>query len=161
MPSAANKVPTFPVPLPPYLPRSVSLPNTIPPSPSPHDANAGRFSLSLKGMRRTLRKAGPQTQALVQDIEEALMMWLSEGGVMIQPDGGNGDADDVDFPGDMVGGQEKVREVERTPLRLVWWIEDSWIRYVVHCCARYHEVVSFSKYPPPVQSTLLSRCRGC
>lgn len=66
---------------------------------------------------------------------------------MMQPDGGNGGTDGVEFPGNMVGGQENMREVERTPLRLVWWIEDSWVRYVVHCCARYHEVVSFSKYP--------------
>jgi hypothetical protein len=42
---------------------------------------------------------------------------------------------------------EDVREVERSPQRLVWWIEnDTWARYVVHCCARYHNVVSFSAF---------------
>jgi hypothetical protein len=49
------------------------------------------------------------------------------------------------FPGRAVAGLEDVREVERSPQRLVWWIEnDTWARYVVHCCARYHNVVSFS-----------------
>jgi len=51
------------------------------------------------------------------------------------------------FPGRAVAGLEDVREVERSPQRLVWWIEnDTWARYVVHCCARYHNVVSFSTF---------------
>ena len=49
------------------------------------------------------------------------------------------------FPGRAVAGLEDIREVERSPQRLVWWIEnDTWARYVVHCCARYHNIVSFS-----------------
>lgn len=57
------------------------------------------------------------------------------------------DPNDFEFPGKPVGGSGVIHEVARTPLQLVWAIsEDGFARYVVHCCARYHEVVSFSKY---------------
>jgi len=62
------------------------------------------------------------------------------------------------FPGRPVAGMEVVREVERSPQRLVWWIEnDTWARYVVHCCARYHNVISFSKDTPTHRLTHILR----
>ncbi|KZT21400.1 hypothetical protein NEOLEDRAFT_1099340 [Neolentinus lepideus HHB14362 ss-1] len=135
---------TFPEPLPAYLSRNTHVPESPMPSHDPLSANAGRFSLSLKGMRRDLRKAGGRAQYLVSVIEDEIVDWLEHGGVMItsQVSGECG----LELPGAAVGGIESIREVSRTPLELVWAIaDDAFARYVVHCCARYHEVVSFSK----------------
>ena len=98
--------------------------------------------MSLKGMRRELRKSGPRTEQLVCELEDEILTWL-EGGVMLLPDV----AAEMSFPGRPVDSSATVKEVSRTPLQLVWSIEDNaWTRYVVHCCARYHEVVSFSGF---------------
>ncbi|KAI9060297.1 hypothetical protein FKP32DRAFT_1633323 [Trametes sanguinea] len=133
---------TFPQPLPNYLSRNNPIPPVNPPSTEPSSANAGRFSLSLKGMRRELRKAGPRTELLVREVEDEIMSWLTSGGVMLSPDSHA----DLAFPGVPIGTSETIMEVSRTPLQLVWSItEDAFSRYVVHCCARYHEIVSFSK----------------
>ncbi|KII92524.1 hypothetical protein PLICRDRAFT_102894 [Plicaturopsis crispa FD-325 SS-3] len=137
---------TFPEPLPAYLSRNTKVPSAgTPAALDPHTANAGRFSLSLKGMRRTLRKSGPGAQALIRDVETEMVTWLREGGTWLAP-GADPAAEALKFPGKEVGGNGVVREVGRTVLKLVWSIsDDAFARYVVHCCARYHEVVSFSK----------------
>lgn len=96
-------------------------------------------------MRKELRRAGPNTEQLVRDVEEEMVGWLRNGGVLVNPD----EACDVGglLPGRPVGTQEGVREVLRTPVQLVWAISDNaFTRYVVHCCARYHNVVSYSAY---------------
>jgi hypothetical protein len=95
----------------------------------------------MRGMRKVLRRSGPLTQALVRGVEDELTRWLSGVEIVLNPDKEPG----YEFPGRAVAGQEDIREVERSPQRLVWWIEnDTWARYVVHCCARYHNIVSFS-----------------
>jgi hypothetical protein len=106
----------------------------------PVSANAGRFSLSLKGMRKTLRRAGgPRTQQLVKDIEAEITNWLQHGGIILSPDAEQPDG----APRPLF---DSVSEAARTVHQLVWLIdEDAFVRYVVHCCARYHEIVSFSK----------------
>ncbi|PCH43372.1 hypothetical protein WOLCODRAFT_164384 [Wolfiporia cocos MD-104 SS10] len=148
-----EKTPTFPAPLPPYIPRSVPIPPSAPPTHEPSSAAAGRFSLSLKGMRRTLRRAGPRTEALVRDVEGALLAWLADN-VLLAPD----DAAPLAFPGVPLGETGVVHEVQRAPLRLVWSVpDDAFARYVVHCCARFHGVVSFSKDDPPHRLTHLLR----
>jgi hypothetical protein len=97
----------------------------------------------MRGIRKMLRRSGPRAQALVRGIEEELMHWLGGVEVVLNPDKESG----CQFPGRAVAGQEDIREVERSPQRLVWWIEnDTWVRYVVHCCARYHNIVSFSTF---------------
>ncbi|KAF8650379.1 hypothetical protein AX16_005189 [Volvariella volvacea WC 439] len=134
---------TFPAPLPTYLPRTVIIPTASLPARDPITANAGRFSLSLKGMRRELRRAGHRIEVLVGDIEHELIEWLSNIGGCLQ----------VSEPSSEVQGQRRVIgktgsivEVSRTPLELVWAIaDDAFARYIVHCCARYYEIVSFSK----------------
>ncbi|KAI0066059.1 hypothetical protein BV25DRAFT_1988543 [Artomyces pyxidatus] len=155
-PARPNALATFPIPLPPYLPRTVPLPGATLPESDAQAASAGRFGLSLRGMRKNLRKAGPRTQALVRGVEDELASWLREVRVVASPDEQTGDT--FDFPGQVVAGQDGVREVQRTPGRLVWWIEDdAWARYVVHCCARYHEVVSYSKDTPTHRLTYILR----
>ncbi|KAH9484991.1 hypothetical protein JR316_0001895 [Psilocybe cubensis] len=152
---------TFPEPLPAYLPRIVKLPTTPTlPTTDPGSANAGRFSLSLKGMRRDLRRAGGKAEALVKDVESEMVQWLTLGGVVLSPDHptsavGVGEAQSVGTP---VGVTGAITEVSRTPLQLVWRItDDAFARYVVHCCARYHEVVSYSKGTGDNRMTYLLR----
>ena len=94
-------------------------------------------------MRKALRRSGARTEALVRGVEDELTRWLSEVAVVLNPASECGHQ----FPGRAVAGEEGIREVERSPQRLVWWIEnDTWARYIVHCCARYHNVVSFSTF---------------
>lgn len=137
---------TFPEPLPPYLSRNAPLATLTPArEPDRSSSSAGMFSLSIKGMRKELRKAGVRAQHLVKDVESEIVSWLRDGMVFLSPD--EKDPNDFEFPGKPVGGSGAIREVARTPLQLVWAIsEDGFARYVVHCCARYHEVVSFSEY---------------
>ena len=136
---------TFPEPLPTYLSRNTHVPSArIPAQTNPITANAGRFSLSLKGTRRDLRKMGGRAQGLVKDVEGEILVWL-EGGVVLAPEA-EGENGGLRFPGLLVRGREDLREVGRNPLQLVWATDDAFVRYVVHCCARYHEIVSYSKY---------------
>lgn len=139
LPSAKR---TFPEPLPVYLPRTVKAPDTIKPILEPNSANAGRFSLSLKGMRRDLRKAGFRAQILVEDIEKEITEWL-QGGAFAASDVSESSL--LNFPGTPIGRMDCISEVSRDPLQLIWAVgEDAFARYVVHCCARYYEIVSFS-----------------
>ncbi|PFH49779.1 hypothetical protein AMATHDRAFT_4632 [Amanita thiersii Skay4041] len=151
--------PTFPEPLPPYLPRNTKLPTVQLPQRDSVTANAGRFSLSLKGMRKTLRRSGYRTQVLVRDVENAISEWLMEGGAVLNPDNPReADLQDLMAHAMPIGELGIVHEVHRTPLRLIWHItDDAFSRYVVHCCARYHEVVSFSKEIAGFRLTYLLR----
>jgi hypothetical protein len=105
--------------------------------------------LSIKGMRKELRKAGARAQHLVKDVESEIVNWLNGGAVFLSPD--EKDPNDFEFPGKPVGASGAIHEVASTPLQLVWAISgDGFARYVVHCCARYHEIVSFSKHLVPL-----------
>jgi len=147
---------TFPEPLPPYLPRNSKLPSVTPPIRDPSSANAGRFSLSIKGMRRELRKSGIRVQYLVLGIEDEMVSWLREGGTLLAPDAP--DNNFLQLPGIPLTNAESIREVSRTPLQLIWSIpSDPFARYVVHCCARYHQIVSFSKEVSGTRLTYLLR----
>ncbi|TFK90035.1 hypothetical protein K466DRAFT_485508 [Polyporus arcularius HHB13444] len=145
---------TFPEPLPQYLSRNNPIPPAVPAAREPMSANAGRFSMSLKGMRRELRKSGPRTEVLVKEVEEEIVDWLTAGGVMLSPDS----VASFDLPGMPIGTSGAINEVSRSPLQLVWSIaDDAFTRYVVHCCARYHDVVSFSKDTSGQRLTYLLR----
>ncbi|KAG1742807.1 hypothetical protein EDB19DRAFT_596695 [Suillus lakei] len=151
-----SKLSTFPVPLPPYLPRSSVLPSSVPGSRDPASASAGLFSLSLKGARRALR-ARPGARNIVDAIEGHLCAWL-EGGTY------PGVEEGMVFPGDKVGGREDVLEVNRRALGLVWVVgkdgaDGAFERYVVHCLARWYGVVSFSKEVDGRRLTYLLRPR--
>jgi len=138
---------TFPEPLPSFLPRTAKVPAITPPTTDPASANAGRFSLSLKGMRKELRRSDGRAEALVRDIETEMVEWLRQGGTLLAPSrGADSQLVNDDMHGTPVGGTGSIIEVSRTPLQLIWRIsDDAFARYVVHCCARYHEVVSFSR----------------
>ncbi|KIY74367.1 hypothetical protein CYLTODRAFT_484683 [Cylindrobasidium torrendii FP15055 ss-10] len=133
---------TFPEPLPPYLHRSAKVPAPTPPTFDAGSANAGRFSLSLKGMRRELRRCGRRAQLVVRDVEAAMTEWLHQAGAVLPNDPSQTNPTSMR---PMVG-EAGIAEVSRTPFQIVWSIpDDAFARYVVHCCARYHEVVSYSK----------------
>ncbi|KAK7035503.1 hypothetical protein VNI00_011796 [Paramarasmius palmivorus] len=134
---SATLKPTFPEPLPPYLPRNAKLPTQPPPMVDPNSSSAGRFSLSLKGMRRDLRKCGYRAEVLVPRYR---------------------DGDYRMSPGTPIRDTNTVFEVSRTPLKLIWdTSSDGFARYVVHCCARFHNVVSFSKDVSGTRLTYLLR----
>ena len=104
--------------------------------------------MSLKGLRRDLRaKNTYRTRALVQTIENVIWCWLDANIVFITPDNGNGG---LNIPGteliDSNGNGTGIMEVGRTPRELVWDLgDDAFARYIVHCCARWYEIISFSK----------------
>ncbi|KAG6813293.1 hypothetical protein H0H92_012448 [Tricholoma furcatifolium] len=148
--------PTFPEPLPTYLSRTAKIPSSVLPEPDKLCASAGRFSLSLKGMRKGLRKCGFRAELLVRDVEYEIVEWLEQGGTVLNPDLREGD--DLAAVGVPVGETGTIFELSRTPLQLVWCTnDDSFARYVVHCCARYHEIVSFSKEHSGKRLTYLLR----
>lgn len=99
---------------------------------------------------------GGKAQGLVKDVETEVLVWL-EGGVVLSPSvDGDGDGG-LRFPGVAVREREDLREVGRSPLQLVWATDDAFVRYVVHCCARYHDIVSFSKEVQSRRLTYLLR----
>lgn len=137
-----SKPPTFPNPLPAYLPRSTVLPSSVPGIRDPATASAGLYSLSLKGARRALRTR-PGARNIVGGIEGHLCDWL-QGGTY------PGEDDNMNFPGEKVGDRDDVREVSKRPSGLVWVVgqdgtDGAFERYVVHCLARWYGLVSFSK----------------
>ncbi|KAF8844343.1 hypothetical protein BDN67DRAFT_963087 [Paxillus ammoniavirescens] len=156
--------PTFPNPLPPYLPRNIPLSPALHAPSDPSTSSAGLFSLSLRGARRTLR-ARASFAALVKAVESHLAEWL-EGGTYLNPDEGKGL---LHFPGEPVGEREDIREVSREAGRLVWAVkvgspadtlgygDGGFERYVVHCVARWYGVVSFSKETDGYRLTYLLR----
>ena len=136
---------TFPKPLPPFLPRHLSAPSASLPLRDPASANAGRYSLSLKGVRRELRKSGPGAEQIVLDIEQELTEWLETGGVLLFPDSRR-TSSSLAVSGTPLGSSKSIIEVCRSPTELIWRIDEDFPRFLLHCVARFHGVVSFSKY---------------
>ncbi|KAJ6609860.1 hypothetical protein B0H10DRAFT_1812665 [Mycena sp. CBHHK59/15] len=148
---------TFPEPLPVYLARNNKLPTATPPVQDPRSADCGRFSLGLKGMRRDLRRMGFRSRVLVSNIETEVVDWLEAGGTLLSPDLPETHGF-LGSPGVCIGTTGTIVELSRTPLQLIWRItDDAFARYVVHCCARYHKVVSFSKEVSGQRLTYLLR----
>ncbi|KAJ7462231.1 hypothetical protein B0H11DRAFT_1816075 [Mycena galericulata] len=148
---------TFPEPLPVYLARNNKVPTAAIPTSDPRSADCGRFSISLRGMRRDLRKQGFRSRLLVLDVETQVVEWLQAGGIILSPDAAYS-ASPLDVPGVPVGNSGSVVELSRTPLQLIWRItDDAFARYVVHCTARYYKIVSFSKEVAGQRLTYLLR----
>lgn len=132
---------TFPQPLPSYLARNTPVPAATPTTRQPVSASAGRFSMGLKGMRKQLRRSGPRAELLVQEVETEMMAWLANS-IWFNPDNNV-----RGHPGVPIGTSTAITEVSRSAAQLIWAIEDdAFARYVVHCCARYHNIVSFSTW---------------
>jgi len=113
--------------------------------------------LGLKGMRRDLRRAGGRTEKLVNDVEGAIMDWLHQEVTLLPEDTAQTGHSQSGAP---IGDTGVIMEVSRTPFQLIWLIEADFARYVVHCCARYHNIVSYSKDQSGTRFTHLLRPQG-
>jgi hypothetical protein len=95
----------------------------------------------MKGIRKELR-ARPRARELVEAIETELASWL-ESIQVIQ--NSRLDGNSLNEGRAILSG---IVELTRTPYLLKWNIDnDPFARYVVHCCSRYHGVVSYSAFP--------------
>jgi hypothetical protein len=104
-------------------------------------SQAGRFSLSLKGVRKELRQRGRRANELVRDVEDTMEAWLHGTTTAAAA------AEQVPRPVDR-GEYPTITELSHNPLQLKWKTEDPFARYIIHCVARWHSVVSFSKHLP-------------
>jgi hypothetical protein len=132
---------TFPVPLPPYLPRVSAAPSggvVLRSEPGNiNSAYSGRFTLSLRGVRKDLRqRGGGMAKGLVQDIETAIQSWLDATDPTVTEDTTGRAIDHADSP--------VIKELSYKPLELVWITDDPFARWIIHCVSRWHGVVSFS-----------------
>ena len=100
-------------------------------------SQAGRFSLSLKGVRKELRQRGRRANELVRDVEDVMTAWLDGTSTTAA-------AEQVPRPVDR-GEYPSIMELSHNPLQLKWKTDDPFARYIIHCVARWHSVVSFSK----------------
>jgi hypothetical protein len=147
-----NTKPTFPSPLPAHLlPRTRPAPSPPPPTSDPHSGEAGRYSMSLTGVRRQLRSKGARAEALVKLVEAELDGWVAEVGrsVVVLPARQSHTRRVVDpF---LVGEPETeaIVEVQRGSASLCWEVGASFERFVVHCVARHHNLVC----PLPCRTT--------
>jgi len=105
-------------------------------------------------MRKSLRRNEHRSQYLIFHIESALLEWLHAVHITLDPDevdqgppAWNADANaELQQPGKALWDDSPVLEVSRSRKRLVWQIvDDVFARYVVHCCCRFHSIVSYSK----------------
>ena len=102
-------------------------------------SQAGRFSLSLKGVRKELRQRGQRANELVRDVEDTMKAWLDGTTTATAVD------EQVPRPVDR-GEHPSITELSHNPLQLQWMTGDPFARYIIHCVARWHSVVSFSKH---------------
>jgi hypothetical protein len=142
---------TFPAPLPPYIPRVSAAPSAASVIRSDpvnlNSAYAGRFTLSLRGLRKDLRqRGGGRAKTLVEDIESAIQSWLDAYTAPVGVSSKTSKAIDRSDPPTII-------EVANNPLELVWCTEDPFARWIIHCVSRWHDVVSFSKSPSPFHHT--------
>ncbi|PCH35923.1 hypothetical protein WOLCODRAFT_166545 [Wolfiporia cocos MD-104 SS10] len=110
-----------------YAPRSILIPPAAPPTREPSSAAVGRFSLSLKGMRRMLRRV-PRRSC---DVESVLLAWFADD-VLLAPD----DAAPLAFPGAPLGETGVVVEMQRGPLGPVPRLRAT----LCTACTRFHGV---------------------
>lgn len=133
---------TFPVPIPSYLRVSSAPSATHIMRSDPANLNsayAGRFTLSLRGLRKDLRqRGGGRARTLVEDIEHAIQSWLDAEIIPAGASSLSSKAIDRSDP-------PTITEVSNNPLELVWYTEDPFARWIIHCVSRWHGIVSFSK----------------
>lgn len=99
-------------------------------------------------MRKSLRRNGHLSEHLIYHIELALVDWLHTVHVALNPyEEEDLEFEETNLPGQKLWEGSPIREVARSRKRLVWQIEgDGFARYVVHCCCRFHSIISYSKY---------------
>lgn len=126
-------------------------------------AELGQYSLSLKGIRKTLRRtAGGRSHQFVSIAESQLVEWLAVEGRIPAGFYHSSTAGRVLDPTPMLasstaalggGGEEvpAVVELSKSPAGLVWRIADPFDRYVLHALCRYYRLQSSSHEEPGSQ----------
>lgn len=149
------------VPPPPSFPRSLVLPSIDPPTLNPLSTSNGQFSLSLKGVRRTLlRLTGPiaglggPTESLIRLIESELLHWLSARSLS-DFHSTSTILDPTPFSPlpNSSSPEPTLTELSRTPSSLLWALPDPHARFITHVLARYYALPSFSKPRSPTDPT--------
>lgn len=132
---------------------------------------SGKFSRSLKGIRRSLRAGrGGRAEDVVTIVEREIREWLDEtisGGWNAAPVGERvvdstlvseslvplfvelPDQPPHSSTSPKVLETPAIVEVARSPASIQWLIGDPYTRYIVHCLARYYSLLSFSKIALP------------
>ncbi|KAK4704471.1 hypothetical protein P7C70_g1742, partial [Phenoliferia sp. Uapishka_3] len=152
LPRPAPGIPTF-SPRPTSFPSSVIIPSNELLVGTPN-VN-GQFGFSLKGVRRALRRSGSEGGARARDVveivEASLRSWLSQGGkrasdFYVRAVGPGGRVLDSTpyLASSEVEEMPAIVELSRLPHALLWTIPDPYDRFIVHCVARYYNIVSFS-----------------
>ena len=124
--------PSLPRPLPPYLPRASSAPSRVRKIDLP-SSQAGRFSLSLKGVRKELRQRGRRANELVRDVEDTMKAWLNGTTTAAAAAAA---AEQIPRP---VATHNHGTVAHPAAAQM-----DPFARYIIHCVTHWHSVVSFS-----------------
>lgn len=130
----------------------------------------GRFSLPMKGLKRSIRRivsSGGAGAEIVDVVDRHIRDWLDEADVYLNPDVGEGPSKREELcilslnnvPSIDSGNESQqdvaIYRVSKQPHSLVWRIEDSFVRFLVHAVARYYRVVSFTKHEPATGAPLV------
>jgi hypothetical protein len=135
--------------------------------------DAGRFSLSIRGVRKAVRKAlgsepgrGGHVEHVVAVVEDEVERWLRGVAITLAPDEPARsrclpsppssssvpprhprvlDSTLVSETGSGLDFEPAIVEVLRSPYNIVWQVTGSFTRFLIHCVARYYRVVSFSE----------------
>lgn len=158
--------PVFAPPPPAFRRATEASTSALPDSPGAqaHSSQLGQFGLSLRGVRRTLRRSkGGRSEAFVGVVESEMVRWLGASG-RVAAEGGfyhtstNGRVIDA-TPMMLPTGVEAaaVIELSRSPAGLVWRVADPFDRYVLHALCRYYSLQSSSHEEPGRPESRLTR----
>ncbi|KAI5480675.1 hypothetical protein MNV49_007602 [Pseudohyphozyma bogoriensis] len=148
-PSSRDLLPTPPRAVPLFMPRpdsfktSVVLPPIPPSAPSPTSTSNGLFSLSLKGVRKSIRKSlGPNPTdgwipTFITTVEAELRAWLSATSGLALASVPNAPRKTIIVDPE---GVDAVVEISRVAHSLRWEIEDAYCRWLVHCICRWNSI---------------------
>lgn len=117
------------------------------PTPDPKSAQMGRYLLSMRGIQRRLRtvlKTDSRNADLVRLVEKEIIDWIYQVHVW--------EPHSMDQPPRVVDDQiprdesqePAILEIERSTLRLRWYIQEPFLRFLVHLVARLWDVNSYS-----------------
>ena len=122
-------------------------------------ASAGQYSLSLTGVRRSLRRAmgngatpgsGGPVEDLLRAMDDEIVTWLDtlvfRSSQQAAASAGPRVIDDtpVELGGEGVT-EPALSEISRSPTTLVWSLPGAYDRWLAHVIARYYGLLSFSR----------------
>jgi hypothetical protein len=131
-------------------------------------ADYGRFSLPIRGLKRSTRRivgSGGAGEEIASTVDRCLRDWLDKPEVYIQPDSRSRSekvilslrADDSGHESSSSDSCQDatILQTAKQPHSLIWQVEDGFVRFLVHSVARYYRVVSFTKVDPTTNKHLV------